>query len=483
MRLYIKVILVFPFLVALCGYGQEINIDDLIKNIRNYNSVEDFISTLGIEYQNNYTLVYNSRNPGITATIENPKIIQFSNNGRTFISYAGSKNVSKGGEILEVIQMDQSGKYNFYNFDFSKDVANGRVEINPSSCLKCHGEIGKPIWDSYPYWPGAYGSDHDILKDKRISGEVSSALTKYDSKFIEKSIEFKNLKSFLLRNNTPRDRYKYLNNLSTSTYTDFSNLNMYLNRVIDSAMWDSIFFNIKSKSSTLDLLALYFTFYFIYDIYPEFYSLGFFEGISRSLIKDGFGSEEKIWAKRLEKFPPPIQEQIKEKSQIIFKSTVERRELVKERLMRVTRSSNTRMNDINMMNDGSDYFPDFKRRLIGFTENQIITYSILSYVLETVGLKNYFENISPFKTFGDGRGIPIDEILEGFIKNIIEEPQNTVGDTILNTAEKGLIANFAVFQMNNTQLSNPYPHDLSINKERDRKLGYWFLSCEKYLIP
>lgn len=30
-------------------------------------------------------------------------------------------------------------------------------QANPATCLKCHTEPARPIWDSHPIWPGAYG--------------------------------------------------------------------------------------------------------------------------------------------------------------------------------------------------------------------------------------------------------------------------------------------------------------------------------------
>src|SRR5262249_19298254 len=42
--------------------------------------------------------------------------------------------------------------------------ANGGVNIshpNPPRCLRCHGEPARPVWDTHPEWPGAYGERYD----------------------------------------------------------------------------------------------------------------------------------------------------------------------------------------------------------------------------------------------------------------------------------------------------------------------------------
>src|SRR5207237_2394064 len=38
-------------------------------------------------------------------------------------------------------------------------------QVNPPECLRCHGLDPRPIFDSYPLWPGFYGAVNDTFPD------------------------------------------------------------------------------------------------------------------------------------------------------------------------------------------------------------------------------------------------------------------------------------------------------------------------------
>ncbi len=117
--------------------------------------------------------------------------------------------VQNGYNTIESIIYDEaSAKYKLFEIDFSQGFA--QVQMNPSKCLSCHGESPKPLWESYPLWPGFYGSEDDC--------EFSGALANpgpcvADSKEVRLYNEF-------LNGNRHKGRYALLKPLAEDILTD-----------------------------------------------------------------------------------------------------------------------------------------------------------------------------------------------------------------------------------------------------------------------
>jgi hypothetical protein len=129
--------------------------------------MEDVLIKLSPELKSNYSLVYESRSP-IGASLKTPRVVLMNKDASVMISFAGSSDM-RGGHQLEIIERgNHLEPFRFKRIDFSKP-ASERIEYAPSNCMGCHGIKGtklgmRPIWDTYPDWPGMYGSSH--------SGEV-----------------------------------------------------------------------------------------------------------------------------------------------------------------------------------------------------------------------------------------------------------------------------------------------------------------------
>lgn len=94
-----------------------------------------------------------------------PRVVRFSTDGRTVMAYICDKRSATYNEI-EVMQFDEATqRYQMAQIDFK--TANGRpvTHVNPTSCLKCHGQDPRPIWHGYQTWPGFYGENDDQVSD------------------------------------------------------------------------------------------------------------------------------------------------------------------------------------------------------------------------------------------------------------------------------------------------------------------------------
>src|SRR5262249_3274899 len=62
----------------------------------------------------------------------------------------------------------------FQEIHFSTDAVT-LSEVNPPKCTACHGSPARPIWDSFPLWPGVYGEHYRA----RLSNDERSGLAEF----------------------------------------------------------------------------------------------------------------------------------------------------------------------------------------------------------------------------------------------------------------------------------------------------------------
>lgn len=131
-------------------------IDDLIdflkaKQIR---QIEQLIPLLPTSTLRKVTFVHTPRSTTQSGDRLNPRMIFYTDGGRLLFTINGSPEYS-GYNQIEVIEYNpKDHSYAFHTVDFSQNKP--KVKKNETSCQRCHQ--GKPIWDSYPLWPGVFGA-------------------------------------------------------------------------------------------------------------------------------------------------------------------------------------------------------------------------------------------------------------------------------------------------------------------------------------
>ncbi len=125
-------------------------------------NIDELLAFLPDSYRRHFVLMYESRSLHKSSiTPEFPRIIFFGQDARLILGMTGDPK-KPGFQQLEIIQFnDENGAFDFYLADFSKPGT--PIEKNPQSCLQCHGNPPRPIWERYPYWPGVYGSIDDKI--------------------------------------------------------------------------------------------------------------------------------------------------------------------------------------------------------------------------------------------------------------------------------------------------------------------------------
>jgi cytochrome c553 len=137
---------------------------------RPVDTVQALLPLLPRTLRANFTLVYDSRSPfKDQITPATPRVILFTDDARFIITFIGDPN-APGHDLVETMSFDDDTT----QFKLTAYVlpAAQRADWAPSpaaaNCASCHGADARPIYDSYPLWPGFYGSVLDTFFRDRI---------------------------------------------------------------------------------------------------------------------------------------------------------------------------------------------------------------------------------------------------------------------------------------------------------------------------
>jgi hypothetical protein len=137
---------------------------------RPVDSVAELVPLLPDELRKNFALVYDSRSPfKASITPQLPRVILFTDDGRLVLTFIGDDQ-APGADLLETMSFDDAqAKFvlNAYLLPAAERRA-WRPSAADAKCERCHGADPRPIFDSYPHWPGFYGSVQDTFPRDRV---------------------------------------------------------------------------------------------------------------------------------------------------------------------------------------------------------------------------------------------------------------------------------------------------------------------------
>ncbi len=137
---------------------------------RPVDSVSELVPLLPDELRRNFTFVYDSRSPFKTAiTPQRPRVILFTDDARLVLTFIGDDE-QPGADLLETMSFD-AGQAKFAFNAYLLPAAQRRAwrpSAAEAKCERCHGADPRPIYDSYPLWPGYYGSVLDTFPRDRL---------------------------------------------------------------------------------------------------------------------------------------------------------------------------------------------------------------------------------------------------------------------------------------------------------------------------
>ena len=133
-------------------------------------SISELVPLLPTELRRNFTFVYDSRSPFRSAiSPEFPRVILFTDDARLVLTFIGDAR-QDGFDLLETMSFDDDqAKFDFHAYLLpAAQRRSWRPAAEDLRCGRCHGADPRPIYDSYPLWPGYYGSVQDTFPHDRI---------------------------------------------------------------------------------------------------------------------------------------------------------------------------------------------------------------------------------------------------------------------------------------------------------------------------
>lgn len=143
------------------------------------------------DFFNWHTLMYQSLSLQ-GSSFKDPRAIVFGRTADFVMTYNGSAS-QKGFAFLEVRSFSERKGFQYREVAFKKEpihehddpITEEEIEKqsrfvsiskpNIQKCTQCHSEKPRPIWQPYFIWPGAYGSDDDILSATYLGPSVGRA--------------------------------------------------------------------------------------------------------------------------------------------------------------------------------------------------------------------------------------------------------------------------------------------------------------------
>ena len=138
---------------------------------RRIDSVEELLPLLPESLRARHVLVYESGSVQ-PATYRSPRVLLYTADARFVATFNGEPELP-GYRSLETVEFDDARRaFRFREVSFpSPSEPAVFSEPNPQRCLACHGEDPRPIWDTYPTWPGVYrGQDHTAPSRAEAAG-------------------------------------------------------------------------------------------------------------------------------------------------------------------------------------------------------------------------------------------------------------------------------------------------------------------------
>jgi hypothetical protein len=126
-------------------------------------TMDEFLGRLPAALRKDFILMGKSASLQ-SASPEFPRVILKSPDAEVILSFASSPKHSGFSKIEAMVW--RSPKFEMIEVDFPAELGRegfAKVQKNPAHCVGCHGANPRPIWESYPHWPGQIPFQQDIL--------------------------------------------------------------------------------------------------------------------------------------------------------------------------------------------------------------------------------------------------------------------------------------------------------------------------------
>lgn len=166
MKLNLPVLLGLALLlrVAACS-GMDFESLRALIETQHLRSVESVLERLAPVLRYRYALVFSSRSLQ-GASYQAPRVILYGMDARLVVTFNGDPGQA-GYLALETLEFDAERHEFLFREILFPPAGEPKAPVqfsasNPPRCQSCHGSVARPIWDSWPLWPGAYGQRYGM---------------------------------------------------------------------------------------------------------------------------------------------------------------------------------------------------------------------------------------------------------------------------------------------------------------------------------
>lgn len=129
---------------------------------RHIQSVDELLPALPPPMRYRYTLVFASRSLQ-QASYSDPRVVLYGTDARLVLTFNGQP-TQRGYAVLEALEFGPDKRFRLHEIRFPSPGSRDGVFFSapdPATCQTCHGQPARPVWDSWPVWPGVYGQRYD----------------------------------------------------------------------------------------------------------------------------------------------------------------------------------------------------------------------------------------------------------------------------------------------------------------------------------
>ena len=129
-------------------------------------TVEQVLQGLPPAMKRSYVLMEAS-GTGRPADVQRPRLLLFGSDAR-FLVAIGSHPDDPLRATIDLAQLDDdTGFWTFAAVDMSRSPP--VLDADDTACRGCHGSPPRPVWGSYPNWPGAFGPETDRITEEQAA--------------------------------------------------------------------------------------------------------------------------------------------------------------------------------------------------------------------------------------------------------------------------------------------------------------------------
>lgn len=121
------------------------------------------LASLPVALRQNALLVEAGSGPH-QADLEHPRIVLFAPGARLLLSLSSDPSDPRH-DVVDVAELEDDGRWRFR----ALDLAGEGLADEDRACTSCHGSEPRPIWGSYPEWPGVFGDDTGSLDERQVA--------------------------------------------------------------------------------------------------------------------------------------------------------------------------------------------------------------------------------------------------------------------------------------------------------------------------